>query len=84
MVVFGRPVRVPIVDCMDAVAVPSLVAFHMVDAVAVVARVDPAVRPVVAVAELVAAVVADHSYLRNDVVVVAVDATTVATNSMWV
>lgn len=84
VVAFGRPATVPIVDCMDVVVVPIPVALHMVDVEAVVVRVDPEVRLVVAVVQLVAAAaVADHNYSRNDVVVEAVDATTVATNSVW-
>lgn len=78
VVAFDRPATVLIVGYMDVVVAPILVALHMVDVVEVAVHV---VRLVVAVAPLVAAVVVDHNYLRNDVVAAA-DATIVIKNLM--
>lgn len=78
VVAFDRLATVLIVGYKDVVVAPILVALHMVD---VVVHVD---RLVVAVGQLVAAVVADHNYLHNDVVAAVVDATIVVKNLMWV
>lgn len=84
VVAFDRPATVLIVGYMDVVVVPILVALHMLDVVEVVVHGVLVVRLVVAVVQLVAAVVADHNYLRNDVVAAAVDATIVVKNLKWV